>query len=135
MILLLTGCGMSGTVDPGIARGPGPVVGGYRLQLSRYVAAPGDIVTATLVGPSDQSAPSSLQVSVTCGVKDIRVSTIVTGVPVRAPGSPPSRGLPVTAAMPVQFTVPTVTHQACTVARTVDSPTGTVHPGATLDVN
>lgn len=135
MILLLTGCGMSGTIDPGIARGPGPAVGGYRLQLSRYVAAPGDTVTATLVGPSDHSAPSPLQVSVTCGVKDNRVSTIVNGVPVQAPGSPPSRGSPVAADMPVQFTVPTVAHQACTVTRTVDSPTSVVHPGATLDVN
>jgi hypothetical protein len=135
MILLLTGCGTSGTVDPGIARGPGPAIGGYLLQLSRYVAAPGDIVTATLVGPSDHSAPSSLQVSVTCGVKDTRVSTIVIGVPVRAPGSPLSGGSPVSADMPVQFTVPTVAHQACVVTRTINSSTGDVHPGATLDVN
>jgi hypothetical protein len=135
MMLLLTGCGTSGIVDPGIARGPGPAVGGYRLQLSRYVAAPGDIVTATLIGPSNDPAPSSLQVSVTCGVKDTRVSNIVIGVPVRPVGTPSDGDPPVLADMPVRFTVPTVAHQACTVARTVDSPTGAFHPGATLDVN
>ncbi len=92
-------------------------------------------MTATVVGSDAQSAPSSLNVSVTCGVKDNRVSTQVTGTRGGRPAASGTSSGPPAAGVMVRFRVPAVVHQACTVARTVITATGTVHPTAVLDIN
>jgi len=132
--LLLAGCGTSGAVDPGVARGPGPAVAGYRLYLSSYTAYAGDVVTASVTGPS---APSALLVEVTCGIRDRRVSYPMPAVPSGSPSPTAAIGRRagvVASARPLRFRVPAAVPQSCTVSRSVSAATGVVQPTAVLDI-
>jgi len=131
---LLAGCGTSGAIDPGVARGPGPTVNGYQLHLSGYTAYAGDVLTATVTGPS---APSLPLVEVTCGIRDRRVSY---PMPVVTSGTPPRtidagrRAAAVASARPLRFRVPGAVPQSCTVSRSVTTATGVIQPTAVLDI-
>jgi len=131
---LLAGCGTPGAVDPGVARGPGPAVDGYRLHLNRYTASAGDVLIATVTGPS---APSPSLVEVTCGIRDRRVSY---PMPAVTQGPPPRtidadrRAGAVASASPLRFRVPDAVPQTCSVSRSVTTATGVVQPTAEVDV-
>jgi len=131
---LLGGCGTSGAVDPGVPRGPGPAIDGYQLRLSSYTAYAGDVLVATVAGPS---APSTSLVEVTCGIRDRRVSypmpAVLSGDPPRAVAQG-RRAAPVASAAPVRFRVPGAVPQTCSVSRSVATPTGVVHPTAEVDI-
>lgn len=133
VVSLLAGCGTSGVIDPGVARGPGPAVDGYRLQLSTYTAHAGDVLTVTITGPSSSS--SSL-VEVTCGIRDRRVSYPMAGVFSGTPGGIDAerRAALVASALPLRFRVPDAVPQSCTVSRSVTVATGVVQPTALLDI-
>jgi len=131
---LVTGCGSTGAVDPGVTRGPGPALDGYQLTLSTYTAYAGDVVTATVTGPP---APSYALVEVTCGIRDRRVSypmpAVVRGAPPRTVDTGRLAEL-VPSNRPLRFRVPAAVPQGCTVSRSVTTATGAIEVTALVDI-